>query len=52
MKLSAKEFDAMQMKWRKWYIEKVELRTFLKFASTSVTQRYWRWAAGTAMRPP
>ena len=31
MKLSAKEFDAMQMKWRKWYIEKVELRTFLKF---------------------
>ena len=31
MKLSAKEFDAMQMKWRKWYIEKVELRTFQKF---------------------
>ncbi len=33
MKLSAKEFDAMQMKWRKWYIEKVELRTFQKFGS-------------------
>ncbi len=31
MKLSAKEFDAMQMKWRKWYIEKVELKTFEKF---------------------
>ena len=31
MKLSAKEFDAMQRKWRKWYIEKVELRTFEKF---------------------
>ena len=31
MKLSAKEFDAMQRKWRKWYIEKVELRTFQKF---------------------
>ena len=31
MKLSAKEFDAMQRKWRKWYIEKVELRTFHKF---------------------
>ena len=31
MKLSAKEFDAMQMGWRKWYIEKVELKTFRKF---------------------
>ena len=31
MKLSAKEFDAMQMKWRKWYIEKVELKTIEKF---------------------
>ena len=31
MKLSAKEFDAMQMGWRKWYIEKVELKTFEKF---------------------
>ena len=30
MKLSTKEFDAMQMGWRKWYIEKVELRTFQK----------------------
>ena len=31
MKLSPKEFDAMQMGWRKWYIEKVELKTFEKF---------------------
>ena len=31
MKLSKKEFDAMQMGWRKWYIEKVELKTFRKF---------------------
>ena len=31
MKLSGKEFDAMQMGWRKWYIEKTELRTFRKF---------------------
>ena len=31
MKLSIKEFDAMQRKWRKWYIEKVELKTFEKF---------------------
>lgn len=31
MKLSTKEFDAMQRKWRKWYIEKVELKTFRKF---------------------
>jgi len=31
MKLSAKEFDAMQMGWRRWYIEKVELKTFEKF---------------------
>ena len=31
MKLSTKEFDAMQMGWRKWYIEKVELKTFEKF---------------------
>lgn len=31
MKLSTKEFDAMQMDWRKWYIEKVELKTFEKF---------------------
>ena len=31
MKLSTKEFDAMQMGWRKWYIEKVELKTFRKF---------------------
>ena len=31
MKLSKKEFDAMQMGWRKWYIEKVELKTFKKF---------------------
>ena len=31
MKLSAKEFDAMQMGWRKWYIEKVELKAFEKF---------------------
>ena len=31
MKLSMKEFDAMQMGWRKWYIEKMELKTFEKF---------------------
>ena len=31
MKLSVREFDAMQMGWRKWYIEKVELKTFKKF---------------------
>ena len=31
MKLSAKEFDAMQMGWRKWYIEIIELKTFEKF---------------------
>ena len=31
MKLSTREFDAMQMGWRKWYIEKVELKTFRKF---------------------
>lgn len=31
MKLSTKEFDAMQMGWRKWYIEKIELKTFQKF---------------------
>jgi len=31
MKLSSKEFDAMQMGWRKWYIENVELKTFKKF---------------------
>lgn len=31
MKLSTKEFDAMQRKWRKWYIEKIELKTFQKF---------------------
>lgn len=31
MKLSTREFDAMQMGWRKWYIEKVELKTFKKF---------------------
>ena len=31
MKLSTKEFDAMQRKWRKWYIEKVELKAFRKF---------------------
>ena len=31
MKLSGKEFDAMQMGWRKWYIEKMELKTFKKF---------------------
>ena len=31
MKLSVREFDAMQMGWRKWYIEKVELKTFIKF---------------------
>ena len=31
MKLSKKEFDAMQMGWRKWYIEKAELKTFKRF---------------------
>ncbi len=31
MKLSGKEFAAMQMGWRKWYIEKMELKTFKKF---------------------
>ena len=31
MRLSEKEFNAMQMGWRKWYIEKVELKTFRKF---------------------
>lgn len=31
MKLSVKEFDAMQMGWRKWYIREVELKTFRKF---------------------
>ena len=31
MRLSTKEFDAMQMGWRKWYIEKIELKTFEKF---------------------
>ena len=31
MKLSVKEFDAIQMGWRRWYIEKMELKTFQKF---------------------
>jgi ubiquinone/menaquinone biosynthesis C-methylase UbiE len=31
VKLSVKEFDAMQSGWRKWYIEKIELRLFRKF---------------------
>lgn len=31
MKLSKKEFDSMQMGWRKWYIERVELKTFKRF---------------------
>lgn len=31
MRLSVKEFDAMQMGWRKWYIENIELKTFKKF---------------------
>jgi len=31
MKLSGKEFDAMQTGWRKWYIENMELKTFKKF---------------------
>jgi len=31
MKLSISEFEAMQMPWRKWYIEKIELNTFKKF---------------------
>ncbi|MBQ8081985.1 MAG: class I SAM-dependent methyltransferase [Clostridia bacterium] len=31
MKLDQKEFDAMQMGWRKWYIRRVELKTFKKF---------------------
>ena len=31
VKLSVREFDAMQMGWRKWYIEKVELKAFRKF---------------------
>ena len=26
-----REFEAMQMGWRKWYIRKVELATFKKF---------------------
>ena len=34
MELSTKEFDAMQMGWRRWYIEKVELKTFEKFGLT------------------
>jgi len=31
MKLSGKEFDAMQTGWRKWCIENMELKTFKKF---------------------
>ena len=31
MKLSTKEFNAMQMGWRKWYIREGELKTFKKF---------------------
>ena len=31
MKLCPKEFEAMQMGWRKWYIREIELRTFKKF---------------------
>ena len=31
MQLSVKEFDAMQMGWRKWYIREIELKTFKKF---------------------
>ena len=31
MKLSVREFDAMQMGWRKWYIKKIELGMFWKF---------------------
>ncbi len=31
MKLCPKEFEAMQSKWRKWYIRRIELRTFKKF---------------------
>ena len=31
MKLCPKEFEAMQMGWRKWYIRELELATFKKF---------------------
>ena len=31
MKLSVKEYEAMQMGWRKWYIEKIELKQFKKY---------------------
>lgn len=31
MKLSEKEFNAMQMGWRKWWIRKIELPEFKKF---------------------
>ena len=31
MKLCPKEFNAMQTRWRKWYIRKIELATFRKF---------------------
>ena len=31
MKLSVREYEAMQMGWRKWYIEKIELKQFRKY---------------------
>ena len=31
MKLCPREFEAMQMGWRKWYIREIEMKTFKKF---------------------
>ena len=31
MKLCPREFEAMQSGWRRWYIRKIELKTFKKF---------------------
>ena len=46
MKLSGKEFDAMQMGWRKWYIEKTELRTFRKFGFVIKGADIWEMGCG------
>jgi len=44
MKLGVREFDAMQMGWRKWSIEKVEPKTFGRHVLPRRCDQLWQSA--------
>ena len=52
MKLSLKEYDAMQSGWRKWINEHMEISGFKAWGMDFAGRISWRSAAGPAIPRP